>query len=60
MLFQGQEFCASSRFFYFNDLREDLRQDVAKGREDFLKQFPSIASRETLEQLALPSDPGTF
>ena len=60
MLFQGQEFCASSRFFYFNDLREDLRGDVAKGREDFLSQFPSIWSKETREQLALPSDPRTF
>jgi maltooligosyltrehalose trehalohydrolase len=60
MLFQGQEFCASALFFYFNDLREDIRADVAKGREDFLKQFPSIASKETREQLALPSDPRTF
>jgi maltooligosyltrehalose trehalohydrolase len=60
MLFQGQEFCASSRFFYFNDLREDLREEVAKGRADFMSQFPSIASRETLEQLAAPSDPDTY
>jgi maltooligosyltrehalose trehalohydrolase len=60
MLFQGQEFCASARFFYFNDLREDLREEVAKGREDFLRQFPSIASRETVEQLAAPCDPATY
>jgi maltooligosyltrehalose trehalohydrolase len=60
MLFQGQEFCASARFFYFNDLREDLRAEVARGREEFLKQFPSIASKETVEHLSIPSDPGTF
>ena len=60
MLFQGQEFCASSRFFYFNDLREDLREEVAQGRKDFLSQFPSIACEETLNQLAQPSDPATF
>ncbi len=60
MLFQGQEFCASSHFFYFNDLREDVREEVAKGREDFLRQFPTIASKETLAQLAVPSDPRTF
>jgi maltooligosyltrehalose trehalohydrolase len=60
MLFQGQEFCASSHFFYFNDLREDLREVVAKGRRDFLSQFPSIASKETVRQLAAPRDPGTF
>ena len=60
MLFQGQEFCASSRFFYFNDLREDLREEVARGRSDFLRQFPSIASEETTRQLARPSDTRTF
>jgi len=60
MLFQGQEFCASSHFFYFNDLREDMREDVAKGREDFLKQFPTIASADVLGNLARPSDPETF
>jgi maltooligosyltrehalose trehalohydrolase len=60
MLFQGQEFCASSHFFYFNDLREDLRKHVSAGRRKFLSQFPSIASRETQEQLAEPSDPQTF
>jgi maltooligosyltrehalose trehalohydrolase len=60
MLFQGQEFCASSHFFYFNDLREDLREDVERGREEFLRQFPSIASKETTDQLAVPHDPGTF
>jgi maltooligosyltrehalose trehalohydrolase len=60
MLFQGQEFCASSRFFYFNDLREDLRENVARGREEFLRQFPSIASKETTGQLAVPHDPATF
>jgi maltooligosyltrehalose trehalohydrolase len=60
MLFQGQEFCASSHFFYFNDLREDLREEVEGGRREFLRQFPTIASRETIEQLAVPSDPRTF
>jgi maltooligosyltrehalose trehalohydrolase len=60
MLFQGQEFCASSHFFYFNDLREDLREIVANGRREFLGQFPTIASEETVRQLAAPADPETF
>lgn len=60
MLFQGQEFCASTPFFYFNDLREDLHEEVRKGREEFLSQFPSIASEETRGQLIVPSDPQTF
>jgi maltooligosyltrehalose trehalohydrolase len=37
-----------------------LHEAVAKGRRDFLSQFPSIASEETVEQLAAPSDPQTF
>ena len=37
-----------------------MREEVTKGREEFLIQFPSIASRETLAQLAAPSDPRTF
>jgi len=60
MLFQGQEFCSSSHFFYFNDLREDLRDSIAKSRAEFLSQFPTIASPETVGQLALPYDPDTF
>ena len=35
MLFQGQEFGASSPFFYFADHHADLAQLVAKGRGDF-------------------------
>jgi maltooligosyltrehalose trehalohydrolase len=60
MLFQGQEFNASSHFFYFNDLHKDIREEVARGRREFLTQFPSIASEETAGQLAAPSDPRTF
>ena len=45
MLFQGQEFAASAPFLYFADHNPELAKLVAKGREEFLKQFPSIASR---------------
>jgi len=60
MLFQGQEFCASSPFLYFGDLNENLRKLVRNGRTEFLSQFPSIASEETRKQLADPSDSQTF
>jgi maltooligosyltrehalose trehalohydrolase len=60
MLFQGQEFNASTHFFYFNDLHEDIREEVARGRREFLVQFPSIGSQETVSQLASPCDPRTF
>ncbi len=44
MLFQGQEFAASSPFLYFAD-HEGLSASAArKGRADFLSQFPHVAS----------------
>jgi maltooligosyltrehalose trehalohydrolase len=46
MLFQGQEFASSTRFLYFADHRGKLGQQVAKGRHDFLMQFPRLAEVE--------------
>ena len=60
MLFQGQEFAASSPFLYFADHRAELADQVRKGRAKFLAQFPSIASAEVAEALADPADPLTF
>ena len=42
LLFQGQEFAASTPFTYFADHEPELAEKVAKGRRDFLGQFPSI------------------
>lgn len=60
MLFQGQEFGASSPFFYFADHQGELANLVAKGRREFLYQFPSLASEEIQVQLSRPDDPATF
>ncbi len=60
MLFQGQEFFASTPFLYFADHKPDLAKLVARGRKDFLSQFPSIASAAMMEHLAKPDDPSTF
>ncbi len=60
MLFQGQEFAASSPFFYFADHQEELAKLVAKGRAEFLAQFRSLATAETQAVLPDPSDPRTF
>ena len=43
MLFQGQEFAASSPFLYFNDCQGTEAKEVARGRAKFLSQFPSYA-----------------
>ncbi|MDB6136972.1 MAG: 1,4-alpha-glucan branching protein [Verrucomicrobiaceae bacterium] len=60
MLFQGQEFAASSPFFYFADHTPELAAAVAKGRSEFLKQFPSIAAPEAQAMLADPRLEETF
>ncbi len=59
MLFQGQEFGSSRPFFYFADHRE-LAQTVAKGRAEFMQQFPSLATEEMRTVLPDPCDPQTF
>jgi maltooligosyltrehalose trehalohydrolase len=60
MLFQGQEFCASSPFQYFADHEEDLGRLVAEGRKQFLRQFPSIATLEAQAAVPNPCDRATF
>jgi maltooligosyltrehalose trehalohydrolase len=60
MLFQGEEFDASSPFFYFADHQGELARLVREGRADFLKQFPSISSEESRRALRDPGSPETF
>jgi len=60
MLFQGQEFAASSPFLYFADHNPELAQKVAEGRAGFLRQFPSINSPEAAARLPNPEDEQTF
>ena len=56
MLFQGQEFAASTPFLYFADHRDELAQAVAEGRHEVLMQFPSLAE----VALDLPAVEATF
>jgi maltooligosyltrehalose trehalohydrolase len=60
MLFQGQEFCASSPFLFFADFEGDLRAAVRRGRGEFLSQFPSIAPLVAAGSLADPGAETTF
>jgi len=60
MLFQGQEFAASSSFFFFADHKEELSKLVCQGRAEFLAQFPSLATPEMQACLPDPADPETF
>jgi maltooligosyltrehalose trehalohydrolase len=60
MLFQGQEFAATAPFLYFADHRPDLAEAVAKGRAEFLGQFPSIASEDVAKLIPNPEREETF
>src|SRR5678815_2278711 len=60
MLFQGQEFGASAPFSYFADHNPELAKAVQKGRAEFIKQFPSLASASAQQRVPVPHDPQTF
>lgn len=60
MLFQGQEFAASSPFYYFADHIPDLAHLVFKGRKEYFMQFDSIASPEIQASLPEPASLETF
>jgi maltooligosyltrehalose trehalohydrolase len=60
MLFQGQEFAASSPFYFFADHNPDLAKLVRKGRAEFLKQFPSLHSPDIQKCFADPASVQTF
>jgi maltooligosyltrehalose trehalohydrolase len=60
MLFQGQEFAASSPFLFFADHNADLAKLVRRGRAEFLSQFRSLALPEMQACLPDPTDPRTF
>jgi maltooligosyltrehalose trehalohydrolase len=60
MLFQGQEFGASSPFLFFADHGPELAKMIRLGRAEFLAQFPSLATPGMQERFADPSDPATF
>jgi maltooligosyltrehalose trehalohydrolase len=60
MLFQGQDFAASSPFLYFQDARPELARLIFEGRKSFLRQFRNLNDPEAEAVLADPSDPTTM
>ncbi len=60
MLFQGEEFGSSAPFLFFADHGEELAKLVAKGRAEFLSQFPSMDNEATRRALDSPSARATF
>ncbi|HEY3276178.1 MAG TPA: malto-oligosyltrehalose trehalohydrolase [Syntrophorhabdaceae bacterium] len=60
MIFQGQEFAASTPFFYFSDLAPEISRRAQQDRLSFLAQFPSLAQIEMRERIADATAPETF
>lgn len=60
MLFQGQEFCASTPFYYFADHSDDLTKAIFGGRKEFLSQFENLATEEMQARLTNPGHVSSF
>jgi maltooligosyltrehalose trehalohydrolase len=61
LLFQGEEFGATTPFVFFADVGDDkLREAIRKGRFEFLSQFPSLASEAAHRSLPVPTDRKNF
>ena len=60
MLFQGQEFWASTPFLYFADHRPELAKLVREGRHKYMANFPSLATASGQKQLVDPEAVETF
>jgi maltooligosyltrehalose trehalohydrolase len=60
LLFQGQEFAASSPFVFFADHNAELASKIKEGRFESLKQFPSLATPDMQARLPDPTEPRSF
>lgn len=60
MLFQGQEFAASTPFLFFADHERELAEKVRKGRIEFLEQWRPLKMPEMKQCFEDPSAPATF
>jgi maltooligosyltrehalose trehalohydrolase len=60
LIFQGEEFAASSPFYFFADHGDGLREAIREGRRTFLEQFPSARGPGVRDALPVPDDPDAF
>jgi maltooligosyltrehalose trehalohydrolase len=61
LLFQGEEFGASSPFMFFADIGDaPVRDAIRKGRAEWLAPFLSRTEEEALTSLPAPDDPEVF
>jgi maltooligosyltrehalose trehalohydrolase len=60
LLFQGQEFGATTPFVFFADHRQELAARVREGRREFLRQFAPIEDPALAQLLDDPADAHAF
>jgi maltooligosyltrehalose trehalohydrolase len=61
LLFQGQEFGASSPFLFFADIGDaSVRDAIRKGRAEWLAPFLSLTDDQAWRTLPAPDDPEVF
>jgi maltooligosyltrehalose trehalohydrolase len=61
LLFQGEEFGASSPFMFFADLGDvSVRNAIRKGRAEWLAPFLSFSEEQAWKTLPAPDDPEVF
>lgn len=60
LLFMGQEWAASTPFYYFADLGDDLAEAVREGRRAEFKSFPEFADPKARERIPDPMDRATL
>ncbi|MBX9623379.1 MAG: malto-oligosyltrehalose trehalohydrolase [Gemmataceae bacterium] len=60
MLFMGQEFAASTPFFYFADANPELAPKIADGRVEFMSQFRTMDRPDLAAWLPDPCVASTF
>jgi maltooligosyltrehalose trehalohydrolase len=61
LLFQGEEFGASSPFMFFADIGEAaVRDAIRNGRAEWLAPFLSLSEDEARKTLPAPDDPEVF
>jgi maltooligosyltrehalose trehalohydrolase len=61
LLFQGEEFGASSPFMFFADIGDaSVRDAIRKGRAEWLAPFLSLTEEQAWKDLPAPDDPKVF
>jgi maltooligosyltrehalose trehalohydrolase len=61
LLFQGQEFGASSPFLFFSDIGDaSVRDAIRRGRAKWLAPFLSLTEQQAWQTLPVPDDPQAF